>query len=77
VNNRDCNFTAGKMRRRMEQIKKSVARYLEQLDSADRQEPSPALAMRTTRLEEKIEKLKEEMGRLKTLNAQRQASPDQ
>jgi len=77
VNNRDRNFTAAKMKRRMAQIEESVARYLHQLDSADRQEPSPALAMRTKRLEEKIAKLKEEMARLKALDAERQASPDQ
>ena len=47
------------------------------LDSADRQEPSEALAMRATRLEEKIEKLKEEMERLEALEARRQAAPDQ
>ena len=50
VNNRDRNFTAGKMKRRMAQIEESVDRYLHQLDSADRQEPSEALALRTTRL---------------------------
>jgi transposase len=77
VNNRDRNFTATKMTRRLEQIEKSVARYLDQLDSADRQEPSEALAMRTTRLEEKIAKLKEEMERLEKLEALRQATPDQ
>jgi transposase len=77
VNNRDRNFTAAKMKRRMAQIEKSVARYLEQLDSADRQEPSEALAMRTTRLKEKIAKLKEEMERLEGLEVQRQAAPDQ
>jgi transposase len=77
VNNRDRNFTAAKMQRRRAQIEASVARYLAQLDSADRQEPSPALAMRTTRLKEKIEKLKEEMERLKALDARRQAAPDQ
>jgi transposase len=76
VNNRDRNFTAAKMKRRMAQIEKSVARYLHQLDSADRQEPSEALAMRTTRLKEKIAKLKEEMERLEELEAQRQAAPD-
>ena len=42
VNNRDRNFTTAKMKRRLAQIEESVARYLEQLDSADRQEPSPA-----------------------------------
>jgi transposase len=77
VNNRDRNFTRAKMERRMAQIEESVARYLHQLDSADRQEPSPALAMRTKRLEEKIAKLKEEMGRLNALDAQRQEAPDQ
>jgi transposase len=61
----------------MAQIEESVARYLQQLDSADRQEPSEALAMRTTRLKEKIAKLKDEVERLKALDAQRQASPDQ
>lgn len=35
VNNRDRNFTEGKMARRMAQIEESVARYLHQLDSAD------------------------------------------
>jgi transposase len=52
VNNRDHNVTAAKMKRRMAQIEESVARYLNQLDSADRQEPSVALAMRTTRLKD-------------------------
>jgi len=77
VNNRDRNFTAAKMKRRMAQIEESVARYLHQLDSADRQEPSLARTMRTTRLKEKIERLKEEMGRLKGLDARRQETPDQ
>src|SRR6202163_4704201 len=43
VNNRDRNFTRAKMERRMAQIEESVARYLQQLDTADRQEPSEAL----------------------------------
>ena len=34
VNNRDKNFTRAKMERRMAQIEESVARYLQQLDSA-------------------------------------------
>src|SRR3981189_673434 len=40
VNNRDRNFTRAKMERRRAQIEESVARYLQQLDSADRQEHS-------------------------------------
>ena len=54
VNNRDRNFTEAKMQRRMAQIETSVARYRDQLDTADRQEPSDALAMKVTRLQEKI-----------------------
>ncbi len=77
VNNRDRNFTAAKMKRRVAQIEKSVARYLAQLDSADRQEPTEALALRTTRLKEKIAKLGEEMKRLEALEAERRKAPDQ
>ena len=77
VNNRDKNFTRAKMERRMAQIEESVARYLQQLDSADRQEPSEALKTKTSRLKEKIEKLKGEMQRLETLKVQMLATPDQ
>jgi transposase len=77
VNNRDKNFTRAKMERRMAQIEESVARYLQQLDSADRQEPSDALKTKTERLKEKIEKLKEQMRRLEVLKVQMLASPDQ
>ena len=77
VNNRDRNFTAAKMRRRMAQIEESVARYLRQLDSNDRQAPSLAQEMKTTRLKEKIAKLKEEMQRLEGLEAKRRKSADQ
>jgi transposase len=77
VNNRDKNFTRAKMQRRMTQIEESVARYLRQLDSADRQEPSLARPTKTTRLKEKIAKLKEEMQRLAALDVQMLATPDQ
>jgi hypothetical protein len=53
VNNRDKNFTRAKMARRLAQIEESVARYLSQLDTADRQEPSEALATKTAHLKEK------------------------
>ena len=77
VNNRDKNFTRAKMQRRMRQIEESVARYLHQLDSADRQEPSLARTTKSTRLKEKLAKLKEEMKRLKALDVQMLATPDQ
>ena len=37
VNTRDRNFTQAKMQRRLAQIDESIAHYLSQLDSADRQ----------------------------------------
>jgi transposase len=77
VNNRDKNFTRAKMDRRMAQIDESVARYLQQLDTADRQEPSEALKTKTSRLKEKIAKLKEQMRRLDVLKVQMLATPDQ
>jgi len=77
VNNRDKNFTRAKMDRRMAQIDESVARYLQQLDTADRQEPSEALKAKTSRLKEKIEKLKEQMRRLEVLKVTMLATPDQ
>ncbi len=76
VNNRDRNFTKAKMERRKKQIEESISRYLNQLDSADRQEPSEAITSRVTRLNEKIDKLKEEMARLKVLETQMLAAAD-
>src|SRR6266851_7092092 len=46
VNNRDKNFTRAKAERRRTQLEQSVARYLSQLDTADRQESSEALAVK-------------------------------
>jgi transposase len=45
--------------------------------TADRQEPSDAIATKTTRLKEKIAKLGEEMQRLQALEARMLATPDQ
>ena len=77
VNNRDKNFTRAKVERRRAQLQESVARYLGQLDTADRQEPTEALAAKVTRLTEKLTKLKEEMGKLAVYERQMLASPDQ
>ncbi len=77
VNNRDKNFTVGKVERRRAQLEESVARYLSQLDTIDRQEPTEALAMKTVRLKEKLVKLESEMQRLSAHEALMKASPDQ
>jgi transposase len=77
VNNRDKNFTRAKMERRLAQIDESVARYLSQLDTADLQEPSEALAAKTAHLKDKLAKLASEMKRLKAIERAMLASPDQ
>jgi transposase len=77
VNNRDKNFTRAKMERRLAQIDQSVVRYLSQLDSADLQEPSEALAAKTAHLKEKLAKLASELERLKAIEQAMLASPDQ
>ncbi len=76
VNNRDRNFTRAKAERRRAQLEESVARYLSQLETADRQEPTEALVTKTTHLKEKLAKLGKEMRRLEELEARMLAAPD-
>ena len=76
VNNRDRNFTKAKMKRRLQQIDESIERYLGQMASADRQEQGVAND-KTRRLEDKVAALKKEMVRLKKLEIQMLAAPDQ
>jgi hypothetical protein len=54
-----------------------VARYLAQLDTADRQEPSEELAAKAEHLKEKLVKLEVEMQRLAVMEKMMLASPDQ
>ena len=76
ANNRDRNFTSAKMKRRLAEIDKSIHRYLSQIETADRLEPSIA-APKTGRLKDKIEALKQEMTRLKKIAAEMLEAPDQ
>jgi len=76
VNNRDRNFTQGKVKARIQQIEQSIDRYLAAMDSADRATPEVAEA-KAERLKEKIETLKKQMQKLKDIEAQLHDSPDQ
>jgi transposase len=76
VNNRDKNYTVNKLERRRKQLETSVARYMDQLDTADLQEPSETVALRKTRLNEKLAKLKEETAKLTEIEKQVLAAPD-
>jgi len=73
VNSRDRNFTRAKMKRRLAEVEASIDRYLEQLDSADQQEPAED---KSQRLEDKIVAMKKEMARLKKLEARMHKAPD-
>src|SRR5476651_1517701 len=75
VNTRDRNFTQAKMQRRLAQIDESIARYLSQLDSADRQGEAVPEA-KITRLNEKIAALRQEIQRLNALNTQMMQTED-
>jgi len=77
VNTRDKNLTHNKVERRRAQLEESVARYLAQLDTADRQEPSEELATKPDHLKEKLVKLESEMQRLAAMEKLMLASPDQ
>jgi transposase len=76
VNNRDRNFTDNKVERRRQQLNESVQRYLQQLETADRQKPTEALKKKTAHLKEKLARLLEEMGKLAAHMALMKASPD-
>jgi transposase len=76
VNTWDKNFTRASVKRRMEQLEASIARYLSALDTADRQERETAKT-RSVRLKDKIASLREQMKRLKAMEVQVHAAPDQ
>jgi len=75
VNNRDKNFTEAKMKRRKEGIEQAITHYLEELDEADKAEPEIAQA-KVPAIEARIEKLREEMGKLNVYDKELEASPD-
>jgi transposase len=75
VNNRDKNFTDRKLEARLQQLEESIARYLAELDRADR-EPAQVSEGQVSRLKEKITKIKVQMERLKQVGKQMQEAPD-
>jgi len=75
VNNRDKSFTERKLKARMQQVEESVARYLAELDRADR-EPAAVSEGRVSHLKEKIKGLKAQIKDLKQIGIQMQQAPD-
>ncbi len=77
VNNRDKNFTPYKLGKRIEQVETSIARYLAAMEAADRHEGDEVLQAKSARLKEKLAALRERAQRLRDLEPQVQAAPDQ
>jgi transposase len=75
VNARDKNFTEAKMKRRLERIEESIARYIAQLETADRRGDAVPEA-KVARFKDKIVKLNEEIARLSAINAEMMESKD-
>ena len=69
VNSRDRNFTAGKVKARRKQLDESVARYLAELDRADR-DPSLLPEGRVPHLKDKLAKVREQMSQLDAIERQ-------
>jgi transposase len=75
VNNRDKNFTQAKLQRRMKELEEGIARYLVEMDTADRQEPEIA-ELRTERLKDRIAALKEQLQVMQAVKEELDKAPD-
>ena len=75
VNSRDRNFTPGKIDKRREQIEHSIQRYLDALATADRTQAAD-LEIKTDRLNEKIDRLRQRMQQLDRIEAQIKSQPE-
>jgi len=76
VNNRDKNFTPHKLKARQQQLEQSVARYLAELDRADR-DPSLVPEERVEHLKEKISAVRKQMKKLKGIGQELASAPDE
>jgi transposase len=75
VNNRDKNFTDHKLAARMQQLEASIARYLGDLDRADR-DPTAVSEARVEHLQQKVETVRAQMQHLKQMGEQMTQAPD-
>lgn len=75
VNTRDKNYTPAAVRRRIEQAEASIERYLQALDTADRQEGEEA-ELRGDRLKDRLEALRRQVRELKAMEAEVAQAPD-
>jgi transposase len=76
VNHRDRNFTPGKVALRIAHLEESAGRYLAEMERIDRQEARQAQATKVARIEEKLARIRQEVGRLDCIARQLETTPD-
>lgn len=76
VNNRDRNFTKGKIASRLAHLEAEVGRYIEEADRIDRQETGVARAERATHLSGRFHRVRHEIERLMAMDKALVDAPD-
>ena len=76
VNHRDRNFTTRKVTLRISHLEDSAARYLEEMARTDRQEQSDTQIAKIARLQEKLERVRQEVQRLEGIAKRLKDTPD-
>jgi transposase len=76
VNNRDRNFTSGKIALRISHLEESANRYLDEMARIDRQEARETRNDKVTHLRAKLDRVREEVDRLSGIAQQLKDTPD-
>lgn len=76
VNNRDRNFTKGKIASRLAHLEAEVGRYIEEADRIDRQETGAARAERVAHLTCRYRRIRQEIERLLAIDETLADAPD-
>jgi transposase len=76
VNNRDRNFTSGKIELRISHLEGSASRYLDEMGRADALEQSEATLRKVTQLKEKLARVRGEVRRLEGIAVALKDVPD-
>ena len=76
VNNRDKNFTKGKIASRIAHLEASIERYLKEMVRIDRQEDGDARAEKIANLTQRSDRIRQEIQRLQGLNEALKGAPD-
>lgn len=76
VNNRDRNFTKGKIASRIAHLEASVERYIDEMVRIDRQEEGEARAEKVDNLGQRYGRIRREIERLKAMDRALEDAPD-